>query len=70
MEKFEAAGFSLNKGEAAQPQRPLCPKCGSINTQFLRGENLWVCRSTKGSRVPLGGMKRQCGHKFAAPAIS
>lgn len=61
---FAAAGFTLNKGTNAVPQRPHCPVCGSINTQFLKGVKKWQCNSTKGVRLPMGAYKPKCGHQF------
>ena len=61
---FAAAGFVLNEGLNARPQRPNCPNCGSINTYFLKSENQWRCNSTKGVRLPMGAYKPKCGHHF------
>jgi len=65
---FVKAGFRLNEGLNANPPRPHCPKCGSINTQFLKGTGIWQCNSTKGNRLPMGAYKLRCGHQFPSPA--
>jgi hypothetical protein len=63
---FLKAGFKLNTGANAQPSRPKCPKCGSINTQFLKTVKRWQCNSTKGNRRPMGAYKSRCSHQFDA----
>ncbi len=69
LEHFTKAGFQLNHGPAPIPPkewRPVCPKCHSINTKFLKTKGVWQCYGTRGKRIPMGAYKAVCGHQFTA----
>lgn len=48
--------------EIQPEQRNCCPKCGSVNLQFIKSRNVWKC---------IGKTKRRhCYHEFASPHMT